>query len=64
MDYSVKQETDAITGPLSRRMPQTDRAEDRDRVAESKFYLPAGVTPSIEASPFDRIRATLFTRRV
>ena len=64
MDYNVKQENDAVTGPLSNRMVQTDRAGDRGGVAESKFYLPAGVTPSFDASPLDRIRATLFDHPV
>lgn len=40
-------------------MTTKNHAVDRASATESKFYLPAGVTPS-EASRFERIWATLF----
>ena len=38
-------------------MPQRNHADDQDRAAESKFYLPAG---PFDAGRFKRIWATLF----
>jgi hypothetical protein len=38
----------------------TDRGSD----TESKFYLPAGVTPESEASRVTRLWRTLFNHRV
>jgi len=45
-------------------MAQQSHADDRGRATESKFYLPAMVTPSIEASRFERIWASLFDHQV
>jgi len=39
-------------------------ADDRDSATESKFYLPAGVSPSFDASRFERIWATLFEHQL
>jgi hypothetical protein len=61
MDYTVKPETDAVTGLFFTCMSQRTRANDRDRATESKFYLPAGTTPSFVASRLERIWTTLFS---
>jgi hypothetical protein len=45
-------------------MAQRDLADDRERGIESKFYLPAGVTPASEAGWIESIRTILFDRRV
>jgi len=60
MDYTVKPETDAVTGLLFVRMTRRTRTDDRIRAAESKFYLPAGTTQSFVASRVESIWATLF----
>jgi hypothetical protein len=44
-------------------MVEKTRADDRGRATESKFYLPAGVTPSSEASWFESVRTALFGGR-
>ncbi|WP_336337820.1 hypothetical protein [Haloarcula brevis] len=45
-------------------MPQRTHADDRDDATESKFYLPAGTTPSSESNWFGRLWAALFNHRV
>jgi len=45
-------------------MSQRTHADDRDSATDSKFYLPAGVTPSSEAGWFTRLWAMLFNHRV
>jgi len=64
MDYTVKLHTDAVAGLLFTRMAQQNHADERGSATESKFYLPAGVVPSVEASQFERIWATLFDHSV
>lgn len=64
MDYTIKPETNAVTGRLFICMIQGDHADDRGRATELEFYLPAGVTPPVDASRFERIWATLFSHCV
>jgi hypothetical protein len=64
MDYTVKPETDAVAAPLLVCMAQRHHADDRVSATESKFYLPAGGTPSPEAGRLERIWATLFKHQV
>jgi hypothetical protein len=45
-------------------MSQRTHADDRVSATEPRFYLPAGVTPSVEASKFKRLWATLFDHSV
>ncbi len=45
-------------------MAQRARSDERDRAAESKFYLPAGSAPSVVADRLERIWATLFVHGV
>ncbi len=45
-------------------MPQRTHPDERDRATESKFYLPAGVTPPFDASRFERLWAALFKHQV
>jgi hypothetical protein len=45
-------------------MAQRHHADDRVDATESKFYLPAGGTPSPEAGRLERIWATLFKHQV
>ena len=45
-------------------MSQRNHADDWDRPTDSKFYLPAGTSPSSEATWFGRIWAKLFNHRV
>ena len=45
-------------------MSQRNYADDWDRATESKFYLPAGTTPSSESSWVGRIWASLFNHQV
>lgn len=45
-------------------MPQRTHPDGPDQATESKFYLPAGVTPSFDASQVKRIWATLFEHQV
>jgi len=62
--YTLKLQSNAGWELLFTRMSQRNHADDRDSATESKFYLPAGVTPSSEASWFDRLWATVFNHRV
>jgi len=64
MDYTIKLETDTVTGLHFTRMVQRNQADDRASATEPKFYLPAGVSPSFEASRFECIWAALFNHRV
>ncbi len=45
-------------------MSQRSHTDNWDNATESKFYLPAGVTPSSEASWSERLWAMLFNHRV
>lgn len=45
-------------------MAAQPRTDDRNGVPESKFYLPAGVSPSSEDSLFERLWAALFNHSV
>jgi hypothetical protein len=45
-------------------MSQRNRSQVRDSAAESKFYLPVGVSPSSEPSLLKRLWATLFDHRI
>jgi hypothetical protein len=45
-------------------MAQKIRDDDRDGATESKFYLPAGITQSSEATRFERLWAALFDHRI
>ena len=64
MDYTVKGEINAVTGLLFTCMSQGTRTDDRIGATESKFYLPAGVTPSSTTSRFERLWATLFNHGI
>jgi hypothetical protein len=44
-------------------MGQRNHADDRDSATDSKFYLPAGISPSSEASRVESLRAMLFSDR-
>jgi hypothetical protein len=39
-------------------------ADDRGSATESKFYLPAGISPSFDASRFQRLWAALFKHQL
>jgi len=45
-------------------MVQRSHAADRSSATETKFYLPAGVTPSSVASRVESIWATLFNHGI
>ena len=45
-------------------MVQRSRADDHDVATESKFYLPAKVTPSFATSRFESLWATLFSHQI
>lgn len=45
-------------------MVQRIHADDRDSATRTKFYVPAGVTPPFDASPFERLWGTLFAHQV
>jgi hypothetical protein len=45
-------------------MSQRHHADDWDSATESKFYLPAGTTPSSEGNWVGRVWAALFNHRV
>jgi hypothetical protein len=45
-------------------MAQRNQIDDQDRATESKFYLPAGTSPSFIASLFERTWARLFNHHV
>jgi hypothetical protein len=64
MDYRIKPATDGGTGLIFRCMTQKSRADERDGASESKFYLPAGVTPSSEDSLIADLRKTVFGERI
>ena len=63
MDYTVKQDANGVTVPLSVCMPRT-RADDRISATESKFYHPAAADPSFAASRLKRLWAALFSHGV
>jgi hypothetical protein len=64
MDYTVKPETDGATALLLICMAQRTRADDHVRATESKFYLPAGASPSFVASRVEAIWAALFNHGI
>jgi hypothetical protein len=39
-------------------------ADDRGSATESKFYLPAGVSPSFDTGRFERLWTTLFNHQL
>ncbi|WP_158600423.1 hypothetical protein [Haloarcula sp. Atlit-7R] len=45
-------------------MSQRNHAEEQDSATDSKFYLPAGVSPSHGAGWPERLWALLFSHRV
>lgn len=64
MDYTIKLQTHAVSGPLFVCMAQQTHADDRASATVSKFYLPAGGTPSVEAGRFERLWTMLFDHSV
>ena len=64
MDYTIKLQTDAVTGPPSVRMPPRTHTELRDGATKPKFYLPVGVNSSFEPGRLKRVWATLFNHRI
>ena len=64
MRYTVKPETNGVTGPLFICMPQTIRADERASATESKFYLPAGSARPSVADQVERLWARLFNHGI
>jgi hypothetical protein len=64
MRYTIKLQSNAVSSLLSIYMAQRNHTDKRARETESKFYLPAGVSPSFDGSYLQRLWAALFNHRV
>ena len=64
MGYRHKLQTDVAPVPPFICMAHQTQTTDQGSDTESKFYLPAGVTPESEASRVTRLWRTLFNHRV
>ena len=64
MYYTVKLQSNTVTGLLFSRMPQRIPTDEQDSATERKFYLPAGAPPSFFGSRFERLWAALFEHQV